>query len=80
MTSKAYKCVLNMDEPFTARELIEKMREAGYEFGEHPEVSIHVPLKKLIEDGVLEIVEQGMGRRPTVYQKIEKKKEVILVV
>lgn len=72
MTQSAYKCVLNMNQPFTGRELIEKMREAGYTFFDHPEVSIHTPLKKLIKENVLEIVEEGVGRHATVYQRRRK--------
>jgi hypothetical protein len=69
MTITADRCVRSMNQPFTAGELIEKMREAGYKFSGHPEVSIHAPLQKLIKDEVLEIVEQGAGRRATVYQR-----------
>jgi len=69
MTQTAYECVLKMNEPFTGRELIEKMRETGYTFFGYPEVSIHTPLKKLIKEKVLEIVEQGVGRHATVYQR-----------
>jgi hypothetical protein len=69
MTQTAYECVLNMNEPFASRGLIEKMREAGYEFCSHPEVSIHTPLKKLLETKVIEIIEEGAGRHATVYQK-----------
>jgi len=69
MTQTAYECVLNMNEPFTSRGLIEKMREAGYEFCSHPEVSIHTPLRKLLETKVIEIIEEGAGRHATVYQK-----------
>jgi hypothetical protein len=72
MTQTAYQCVLKMNQPFTGRELIEKMREAGYTFFGHPEVSIHTPLKKLIKENVLEIVEQGAGRHATVYQRRRK--------
>jgi hypothetical protein len=76
MTQTAYECVLNMNEPFTARELIEKMREAGYKFFGHPEVSVHTPLKKLLETKVIEIIEEGAGRHATVYQKPRKMEEI----
>jgi hypothetical protein len=48
------------------------MRETGYTFFGYPEVSIHTPLKKLIKEKVLEIVEQGAGRHATVYQRRRK--------
>jgi len=32
-------------------------------------VSIHTPLRKLLETKVIEIIEEGAGRHATVYQK-----------
>ena len=60
MTQTAYECVLTMNQPFTARELIERVREAGYQFGGHPAISIQTALQKLVKEHVLEIVEEGL--------------------
>jgi hypothetical protein len=69
LTQAAHNCVLQMEEPFIGHELIERMKNSGYKFASHPEVSIHIALKKMLEAKVIEVVEQGGGRRPNVYRR-----------
>ena len=59
MTQAAYECLRGVHEPFSASELIERMKAAGYKFASHPEVSIQNSIRRLLKSGVLEIVEKG---------------------
>jgi hypothetical protein len=68
----AYECVQRMRGPFSSRELVEKMKGAGYEFmGKEPIVTIQRALKRLQRGKVIRVVAQGSGRRPTVYERKE---------
>jgi hypothetical protein len=58
-----------MDGKFTAQNLIEKMRTAGYQFFGHPDVSVNGVLQKFLKNGFVEVLEPGAGRRATVYQR-----------
>lgn len=69
LTQTAYYCIQKLDGEFTAKELTEQMRSAGYQFGGHPDVSTNEVLQKCLKDGWVEVTEQGAGRRPTYYRR-----------
>lgn len=66
-----YGCISQAQGTFTARDLIEQMRSAGYQFYGHPDVSVNELLRKFVKDQIVEIVEPGAGRRATVYRRRE---------
>ena len=74
MLHMAFQCVQKMTEPFTARELVDKMEEAGFTFAGNSGVSIQSPLKKLVKIGVAKVLEPGSGRRATIYDKAGAKR------
>jgi hypothetical protein len=65
----ALKCVEKLDEPFTTQDLINKMRVAGYTFTGDAGVSIQSALGKLLNMNMLEVAQDGAGRRPRLYRK-----------
>jgi len=67
----AFLCIESLDEPFCSQELIRKMRAAGHTFVGDPNVSIRSVLQKLLNRGILEVVEDGAGQRPTTYKRME---------
>jgi hypothetical protein len=73
----AYDCLktMDMDEPFTARDFIEAIRAAGREFFGNPNISIQHVLKYFVEQKVINVVEDGAGRRPRLYQRRRAKTE-----
>src|SRR5262245_13814440 len=64
----AYQIInkIPIDKEFTIREIQSKIEEAGLDY-DQPALSTY--LKKLAEEGELVVVEQGKGRRATVYVK-----------
>jgi hypothetical protein len=65
----AYQCIQKLEGEFTAKELIEAMRKAGYRFYGHPDVSVNDVLQKFLKDGWVEVTEPGAGRRATIYRR-----------
>ncbi len=71
LAQTGYGCIAQAKGTFTARDLIEQMRSAGYQFYGHPDVSVNELLRKFVKDQLVEIVEPGAGRRATVYRRRE---------
>jgi hypothetical protein len=68
MQRTAFQCVQNMDGQFTGRELVEKMRTAGYEFFGNEMTSIQSVLRKFVELKIVDVIDEGAGRRPRIYE------------
>jgi hypothetical protein len=72
MTQAAYESLRGIHEPFSASELIDRMKAAGFKFASHPEISIQNSIRRLLKSGVLQIAAKGAGRRPTAYTRKEE--------
>jgi hypothetical protein len=67
----AFEMVGDMgDEPFTKRELAERLRENGYEI-KNPRTALVYATKRLLADGMIERIKQGGGRRGDAYQRVQ---------
>lgn len=58
------------NETFTKRELAERMRAMGFDI-DYSRTSLYSVVKKLIQERLIELVEQGGGSRPSIYRKID---------
>lgn len=66
----ARECVRTLDAPFTKMELAAKMRGIGCVVNA-TKTQLQYPVQRLLSEGVVKIVEEGGGRRPTRYQTEE---------
>ena len=65
----AQQAVYSIEGTFTARDVVERMKAAGYDFFGNDMVSIQPVLQKLVEEKLLKIIRRGAGRRPTTYRR-----------
>ena len=68
---RAYECVQGMDDPFTKRDLADKMRAAGYTVKGSPKTALHYAMQKFVSERLLRLVEEsgGGGRHESKYQR-----------
>lgn len=64
-----YVCELHAMEPFTVQDIVQAYENVGYKFdAKDKAVSAYTALQRLVEKGVLRIIEEGKGSKPTKYQ------------
>jgi hypothetical protein len=67
----AVQCIAEFDQPFEPHQLINAMRAVGFIFVANADVSIQSCLRRLVTEGVIEIVQEGDGRRPASYRSLK---------
>ena len=67
----------NCPNKFNTRYIVEKMKINGFRFlAQHPTISVNAALKKLTEQGYFQVVQQGSGRIPTIYENVPRSRQV----
>lgn len=69
MEQIAWDCIARLPQPFATHELINDMRAAGFTFAGNADLSIQPVLRRLLNRGILEIVQEGAGQQPTIYKR-----------
>jgi hypothetical protein len=69
LSRTAYEAVQSMDGPFTKVDVAERMKQmAGY-VCENPKDRLHSVMKTFVDEGIVNLIEQGGARRPNKYEK-----------
>jgi hypothetical protein len=63
----ALRCVERQSEPFTTNDLVQSMRTVGYPFVGDAGLSVQSAIAKLLDAGLLEIVNPGDDQQPVLY-------------
>lgn len=67
----AVQCIAGFDQSFEPHQLINAMEDAGVIFVANADVSIQPCLRRLVREGVLEMVQESDGRRPASYRSVK---------
>lgn len=69
---KACEIVMTYDRkhPFTVKEVRDGMLKSGYSFAvKKNRMAVQAALRKMVEGGIIKLIEEGGGRRPKIFQR-----------